>query len=87
MCQDSEQYTPCILAQPVMSRRDSSVLLGVIEFVNKRGGVYDEDDKHVIELLASMTSAAIEIVRQSSQKYQGSHKATQTVVVEERCAS
>ena len=36
------QYTPCILAQPVLSRQDRSVLLGVIEFVNKRGGVYDE---------------------------------------------
>ena len=87
MCQASEQYTPCILAKPVLSRRDSSVLLGVIEFVNKRGGVYDEDDKYVIELLASMTSAAIEIVRQGSQESKGSHKATQTVVVEERCAS
>ena len=59
------QYQACILAQPVLSSSDRSVLLGVVECVNKRDGVYDQDDQYVISLLATMTAAALENLRGS----------------------
>ena len=59
------QYQACILAQPVLSSSDRSVLLGVVECINKRDGVYDQDDQYVISLLATMTAAALENLRGS----------------------
>ena len=58
-----ETFSACLIGQPVFSRSDRSVLLGVIECANKRGGVYDEDDKKVIEVFAFMTGAALERLR------------------------
>lgn len=57
--QMGEQFSACILAQPVLSKCDRRVL-GVIECVNKRGGVYDDDDKYVMHLFATITAAALE---------------------------
>ena len=43
-------FSACIIAQPVLSWSDRSVLLGVVECVNKRGGAYDDDDKTVLQV-------------------------------------
>ena len=44
---------------PVLSSSDRSVLLGVVECVNKRDGVYDEDDKYVIRCVHVRATAAV----------------------------
>jgi len=46
--------------QPVLLKSDRSVLLGVIECVNKKGSVFDEDDKYVMDIFATITAAALE---------------------------
>lgn len=71
----------CIIAQPVLSWKDRSVLLGVVECVNKRGGAYDEDDKTVLQLFASITSSALENLHGnvSSGSKTSVHRATQTL--------
>ena len=43
-----------------MLKSDRSVLLGVIECVNKKGSVFDEDDKYVMDIFATITAAALE---------------------------
>jgi len=40
-------------------KSDRSVLLDVIECVNKEGGVFDEEDKYVMDIFATITAASL----------------------------
>ena len=53
----AQSYHACLLCQPVLAP-DSSVL-GVIEVVNKRGGVFDTEDRLLLELYANVLGSTL----------------------------
>ena len=50
----------CRIGQPVLSRRKEGILLGVIECVNKKGGIFEDEDREALVLLASVVGGLIE---------------------------
>lgn len=59
----SSTVRSCRIGQPVMGKRKEGVLLGVIECVNKKGGVFDDEDREALELLSSVVAGLIEVLR------------------------
>lgn len=50
----------CRIGQPVMSRRKEGTLLGVVECVNKKGGIFEDEDREALVLLASVVGGLVE---------------------------
>lgn len=45
-----------------MARRREGYLVGVLECVNKNGGIFDEEDREAIELLSSVLGGILEVL-------------------------
>ena len=64
MDRSSGQRTRCMLALPLIDHRDE--LVGVMQVLNKRGGVFDADDEVVAAALAAQCAVALQRVRMTT---------------------
>lgn len=60
-------FRSCALGQPVLGKNSVKEILGVIECHNKRGGVFDEEDKYVMQLLGTIIAGALQYIRDNSK--------------------
>lgn len=61
--------TRCMLTLPLIDHKD--VLVGVMQVLNKKGGVFDEDDEAVATALASQCAVALQRVRMTGALIEG----------------
>ena len=61
--------TRCMLTLPLIDHKD--VLVGVMQVLNKKGGVFDEDDEVVATALASQCAVALQRVRMTGALIEG----------------
>lgn len=64
MDRSSGQRTRCMLALPLIDHRDA--LVGVMQVLNKRGGVFDAGDEVVATALAAQCAVALQRVRMTT---------------------
>ena len=61
--------TRCLLALPLVDHRD--VLVGVMQLLNKTGGVFDENDEALATVLAAQCAVALQRVRMTAAVIDG----------------
>jgi phosphoserine phosphatase len=62
-------HTRCMLTLPLIDHKD--VLVGVMQVLNKKGGVFDEDDEAVATALAAQCAVALQRVRMTGALIEG----------------
>jgi sigma-B regulation protein RsbU (phosphoserine phosphatase) len=62
-------HTRCMLTLPLIDHKD--VLVGVMQVLNKKGGVFNEDDEAVATALASQCAVALQRVRMTGALIEG----------------
>jgi phosphoserine phosphatase RsbU/P len=65
----SGYHTRCMLTLPLIDHKD--VLVGVMQVLNKKGGVFNEDDEAVATALASQCAVALQRVRMTGALIEG----------------
>ena len=65
----SGYHTRCMLTLPLIDHKD--VLVGVMQVLNKKGGVFDEDDEAVATALAAQCAVALQRVRMTDALIEG----------------
>jgi phosphoserine phosphatase RsbU/P len=65
----SGYHTRCMLTLPLVDHKD--VLVGVMQVLNKSGGVFDEDDEALATALAAQCAVALQRVRMTESLIEG----------------